>query len=238
MVSKILIVHTIFIKDENSLRRQINSFNSLISILERDITAIGVGWCATDRLFNDYYNYVTSRSDNWVLIRQNENVGKSGCVNNVLDIIDASKYNVVFYLDADIVINFTFNDIRKLENTIGLYVDGKKIVLIAPDQLQDCRHFKLSRSKKIAIEGVRFSYPISSEYSIGIAGGCFMMDLSVLNDMRMSSVGVYGPEDAELMKKIANSNLLAIVCDTISVIHPFDTDTAYVEWKKNKIHNK
>lgn len=214
-LTMITIVHVMFIPDEYNFYRFKKSITSILNSDLTDVDNIIVdGWCRNDRLWVDVENLL--RGYKIVeLNRRSTNIGKSTIVNE-----NKIYTPLVIYSDSDIVVEV--DTIQRLKRLTSIYD------IVIPDQLEDCRHYKLLFDQHINV--------IDEEvYSInrpeGIAGGFLMMKASVVDEIKFKNKGPYGSDDVEFFQQVLSKYSMC-VCKSISVVHPF-----YIDIKEKEYHD-
>jgi hypothetical protein len=207
------IVSVMFCPDKNNFERFKNSITSVLNcgLVNKNVEKIIIDGYSNTKYkskINKLIDSFKSSGPTVVLNFRENNIGKSSIVNeNIPDT------ELVFYLDSDIIINNT-----TLQDLINFQKDYDVVV---PDQLEDCRHYKL------LFEGKEF---VPTTCVDGIAGGAIMMKTRVLKKIKFNNKGPYGSDDIEFFEQVIKNNYKIIVCES-SVIHPFDTNIDYYKWK-------
>lgn len=212
----ITIVSVVFIPNTDNLKRFKNSIQSILTSDLTNVQKIIIdGWASSDNLWKEVENIVKDCSI-ISLNRREKNVGKSTIINE--NIPDTS---LVVYSDSDIIV---FPDtIQRMKNL------SEKFDIIIPDQLEDCRHYKL-----LYKNGINYNDELIYlvERSEGIAGGFIMMKTDVLKNIKFQNKGPYGSDDVEFFQQ-AIQKYKIVVCTRTVVIHPFDDNKEYYRWKVN-----
>jgi hypothetical protein len=75
-----------------------------------------------------------------------------------------------------------------------------------------------------------------SDDNHSIAIGCFVIKSCAFSSLKKFNViAVYGLDDYELCEQLSKNGYLNVVIKNCYVIHPFDDNPTYSEWKKNNI---
>lgn len=243
---KIIIIKSIFCPNEIYLNINCNAVKNLIELLNSidetyiEFDLIFIGWikkeCYADKIKNITINHLNNIKKTTYEL-WNVNYGKYYMFNNLHKFIN-NDHNYVFYLDHDIL--FDLNDTKifsKLTDLFKYKINGKNIGLIAPCQLEDNRH-KISIfdvNNKININNNPLYYISNNEYGC-IACGCIFLSYECFKILcNFDTLSVYGLDDYNIIKKVCDNNFIAIIAQHISIIHPFDNNIEYINWKKNMI---
>jgi len=243
----ILIARSIFCP--NSIHYDITTnnllslFNFLTSVKKPGIifSLYVVGW-----LKYTYIEYITKiiklyshlfkevKYDLWLI-----NYGKYKMLNNLKQ--QSNSYDAVFYSDHDIKMpvesyNNT-NFFNNLHMAIHHTINNMQIGLIALNHLEDVRHQCDIYQNHATINDVNYMYPDLGQHG-SIACGCFYIKGNVFHEIKdFKLYTVYGMDDYYLLKKLHNKGYINVVIENVFVIHPFNDDYKYNEWKTNKIIN-
>lgn len=250
-IQTVLLIQPIFAPSTEQAQRNINSINSLGEYLKKNgtdginlIVVMG-GWAANDDLWN---LIVTSGKqalgDTFNPIRFDRNYGKAMVVNNLYKHVISQNNNIqiqaLFTMDSDIII-----PINKPHLLVRLAVAADKMQevkkqpwgLIGLNQLEHGCHFKSCYDNQaeysVSIAGQVFNEKIVwPSIPSGIAGGCLFVNVDYWNKVGGYDVlGTYAGDDAYLLAKTQQLGYTWQMSDTIGIIHPFDNDKAYSEWK-------
>ena len=215
----ITILSILFTPDENNYNRFETSFKSIISSDLTNVDKIIIdGWCPSDDIWN---NIILLINDNnkITLVRRTINIGKSTIVNDNIANITTSMTQYILLLDSDIILQ---QDTISRLSLLSSYSD-----IIIPNQLQDCRHYKLFFKNPTSYND-ELIYKITQP--LGLAGGCIFASTNVLKDITFKNKGSYGSDDVDFFERAIDKYNL-ILCENINVTHPFDTNKEYYEWK-------
>jgi hypothetical protein len=211
----ITVLSILFVPDNNNYNRFKNSIESLLSCDLSHVNKIIIdGWVRSDDIWKNIENL---KNDKISLFRRNNNIGKSTIINENVNNISTDK---ILLLDSDIIIH-NKDTISKLY-LLSLYHD-----IIIPNQLGDNRHYKLFFKNPITYNG-ELIYNITQ--SIGVAGGCMLLRTNILKDIPFKNKGPYGSDDVEFFEKAINKYKI-ILCENISITHPFNNNDKYNDWK-------
>ena len=212
----ITVFSVIFCPNESYFDRFKTSITSILSADLTDVDKIVIdGWVSSDTIWRKVQELV-SDIDNVVLNRRERNIGKSAIINE--NIPDTP---LVVYSDSDIVI---FPDTILRLKKLSTFYD-----IIVPDQLEDCRHYKLvlDRLKIVDCNNEKLYQLLTSE---GVAGGFLMMKTNVIKKFKFPNKGPYGSDDVEFFQQTINEHSI-VLCLSIAIVHPFDSNKEYYDWK-------
>jgi hypothetical protein len=243
---KILIVRSIFCPDLKHLRICASNLVNLFTKLRFQkpdnhkyaYTLYLCGW-AKKQYINDLKQAVDlSREDNifkdiifdlWAL-----NYGKYKILNAVID--KCESYDKFFYSDHDIIFKHRTSTLFTiLDNVLNYEVKNYKVGIVMLNQLEDVRHQCDIYENVISCDGVSYIFPNFGNLT-SIASGCFYADCKVFKSLSTFSVDtVYGLDDYHIIKKLYDKLLIAVVVKDYFVVHPFDDDEKYSEWKIDNV---
>lgn len=242
---RILIMKSIFCPNEKYLNisiksfYKINIFMGLVKDIDFDILMIG--WA------HIYGNHIMAASTGIgarvIYELFTINYGKYKMLNHMIHVMHThQEYDAVVFLDHDIY--FDVRDIdrfRKLVRLVAhphMLMDGANIGLIAFNHKNDIRHQPTIYDNQDASTGLVFVYPNIGERDGAIANGAFMLSRQAaiaLDYFELKTV--YGFDDTLLCRQLENKGMRNVVARDIYVVHPFDNNVKYTEWKKNNIIN-
>lgn len=159
------------------------------------------------------------------------NYGKAYAVNRMVE-----KYvrdgHYVLLLDGDIVVPC----VTTLVSLHGL-MSKRELDAVAFGQRGDCRHHPHPGKS----ENMRGWTLTRRDGNTGIAGGAVMVSGEVLRKYPLPELGAYGPDDIQWMNTLARANVTCWLAEDEYVIHPYDVDISYRQWKEAtavSIHKK
>lgn len=245
-------VQTIFGPNQHQLNRNLRSLKSLSDYLQAypyDVTINLGGWCATDELWQQVedllHDIQTNPANNfkYTLQRFNSNVGKSHTVNTLFD-ENLRNTDVEYFLTADSDICFDatlcphlFERLMQMPEQI-LKFTGKELGMIALNQAEGNCHIQAALDRYFSYnnsfnDNEVIKYPSNIG---GIAGGCLFTttkNWKAVGGYRL--INVYGGDDGFYLLDTHNTGRFCGVSDTVSIIHPSDTDQQYSQWKHDQI---
>lgn len=242
---KISIIKSILCPNDSYLDINCNAIINLIEFLnfvnreniEFDITIIG--WIKKESygiIIKDIIDKRKSCINKSVCVFLKLNYGKFVMFNKLQKIIEECDY--VFYLDHDILFNFDNRNIfLKLMEMMQHKINDKRIGLIALNHLEDNRHkiALFDNSNKLIIDDDVLYHNKGNDYG-NIACGCIFLSYRCFRMLDgLDTLSVYGLDDYHMIKKICENNFIAMVAIHMYIIHPFDMNSEYANWKKNTI---
>jgi len=244
---RIIFIKSVFVPDNIQYVRNVKSIKSFIKYIAKKELLIDIyliGWIKNDNNKKKILDILVRLMDKY-LIKNNmnvkylfwsENMGKIYLLKNIKYYCkDYHNYDYMIYSDHDIIFN-TNNDILKCDY-VKLFKtkhDNKQIMMVSFDQYLDNRHYPKVYLNKIEIDKITYYKSNDNKH---IASGCFVCDIQLISDFALlKSDHVYGDEDI-LIGKMNNNNNYINLLSSIKIIHPFDQDRKYIEWKRNKIIN-
>lgn len=250
-IKNILLIQPVFAPDERQAERNKNSIKSLGEYLKThgtdgiNLSIIMGGWAKTDELWNDIVqNGKKYFNDSFAPIRFDKNYGKAYVVNNLYRTVITQNNNIQALISADSDIIFPLDTphlFTRLSVASEQMVKVKKQPwgLIGLNQLQHGCHFKSCYENqveyKINIRDKDYSEKIVwPSIPSGIAGGCLFINREYWDKVGgydQNRAKIYGPDDAFLLSYCGNTGYSWQMSDSIGIIHPFDNDQQYAEWK-------
>lgn len=222
------IIQTIFCPNKYHLQRQKDSLKSLNESNKPIHTDIYLeGWTANDELWDSLVSYIKDLNLSSVYIkRRKENIGKSKIVNNIMN---KGEFNNILYMDSDIILEK--DTIMRLLKIQLEYPHS----LLVPNYKEDCRHNLLIQKNVITTRDN--DVLLSSENCIGISGGIYLIRQEIMKSYPFRENGPYSPDDIHFFEDLVKDNINIFICKEIFVIHPFDNNKKYSEWKQSKSMN-
>jgi hypothetical protein len=226
---KILIIKTIFVKNESFIEANNESIKSFINYIDKNkqynITMKLFGWINNiDNMFLEKLNV------NYRLF--DKNYGKMYLLNNIQNFINNyDTYDIILYADHDIIIT----DMSILDDLVIFdeLINNKKLAICSFNQYSNNRHSSIVYLNKITINNIKYYY---NDNNVFVASGCFIMKPYFVPYLeKIRSTNIYGDEDILIGRTVNENNLISLISSK-SVFHPFDTDKEYEEWKKNEIY--
>lgn len=239
-------IQTIFGPDQRQLDRNLRSLKSLddyLKVYPYDVILYAGGWCASDELWQQIVDVLHTVSFKYTLTRFPNNAGKSYVVNTLFD-GNLRNTDVEYFLTADSDICFDaelcphlFERLMEAPSHINPAM-GKDFGLIALNQagsnchIHNALNLQMSYTNSYGnVEIMKYPSQIG-----GIAGGCLFT--STHNWKQVGGyrlINVYGGDDGFYLLDTHNSRHSCVMSQTISIIHPGDTDQEYAQWKHDQI---
>lgn len=239
-------IQTVFGPDQRQLDRNLRSIKSLDDYLKKypfDVRLVAGGWCATDALWQQVVDVLSTVSFNYTLTRFANNAGKSFVVNTLFD-GNLRNTDEEYFLTADSDICFDadlcphlFERLMEAPAKITQAI-GKGFGMIALNQAQSNCHIHAELNLQVSYTN-QFNQVEIMKYPSrigGIAGGCLFT--STYNWKRVGGyrlINVYGGDDGFYLLDTHNTGHSTVMSETISIIHPGDTDQEYAQWKHDQI---
>jgi len=226
---KILIIKTIFVKNESFIEVNIESIKSFINYIDKNkqynITMKLFGWINNiDNMFLQKLNVNYSLFD--------KNYGKMYLLNNIQNFINNyDTYDIILYADHDIIIT----DMSILDdlNIFDELINNKKLAICSFNQYPNNRHSGIVYLNKITINNIKYYY---NDNNVFVASGCFIMKPYFVPYLeKIRSNNIYGDEDILIGRTVNENNLISLISSK-SIFHPFDTDKEYEKWKIDEIY--
>lgn len=232
MTEPLTIMQCLFCLNENHLFRMIQSFRSI----ESAQTAIHLdGWFATTELYQAYEAEIVKarkqRKETIVLKRRGINCGKAF----ILHTMNFGGPGFVLYLDCDLILikaPFILPRLRNLAAT-------NRVTFL--NQQGDNRHHACVYENPMSIDSDATGFAevvCAPPAGIGIAGGAWIARTDILARCSYPMVGIYAPDDAVWVAQLVHRGVNVLVCTTISVQHPPETDQRYARHKHSKRRGK
>jgi hypothetical protein len=177
----------------------------------------------------DMVKYLESLSSNRVKVfKSDKNVGKAALVNMVYE--KTSNCSHFISIDSDMIADEQYNFIDEMVWCIEHFPEFGVLSTFQKQnnqQLMDGLHQKVSREKHSVLFG---------QYN-SVAGGCVVLTKEMWNTIGHYNTygGVYGFDDGLMMQAVHLRQKLCGVIETVKLIHPFDTDEQYKNWKSQNI---
>jgi hypothetical protein len=250
-IKNILLIQPVFAPDVAQTQRNVDSIRSLGTYLRTHTTdgfnlmIIMGGWAKSD----DLWNLIASEGKaqfgpSFNPIRFDKNYGKAYVVNTLYKNVIAQNNNVDALMSADSDIIFTLDTPHLFTR---LVVAAEKMVevkkqpwgLIGLNQLQHGCHFKSCYENQVeyevSIRDKQFKEKIVwPSITSGIAGGCLFINRQYWDKVGgydVERAKVYGPDDAYLLYFCGPNGFSWQMSDSIGIVHPFDNNKEYSEWK-------
>jgi hypothetical protein len=177
------------------------------------------------KLFNKTHIYHSVQIIYWSI-----NYGKYHLINEIVK-MDLSNYQLLIYLDHDIYFLMEGYDIMQpsFYQMFSQLLEKESIGLYLLNQLMDCRH------QNSIYENYRMhqSYKLCWADDTGsFATGSFITTPSILTNLHpLPLISVYGMDDIYLIRHYQNIGYQTVVIQNRYIIHPFDKNYQYREWK-------
>ncbi|CAH6421088.1 Hypothetical protein KVN_LOCUS129 [uncultured virus] len=231
----ILIAKSLFCPNDYYLNVTIESIKNLIKLIDEihffKYKLLFIGWSKDPKIMGkieEISNKYSMVFDIWKI-----NYGKYHIFNKMKKYLGTSKY--VLYLDHDILFENNLNLFSNLVKIIDLSIKDKQIGLIALNQKNDNRHKMEIFEHKFILEEFRLLY---SNNCYSVALGCFFTKSVYLESVsELDEISVYGLDDYNLSNAFMEKGFLVVVAQDISVIHPFDKNQKYINWKLKTVKN-
>jgi hypothetical protein len=238
---RVLIVHLVFIHTAETFERWTNSGCSIVndeSVLNEEVDVLLRGYVDRqfiDRVHVELQKYKSLSNLSVCLTEQNR--GKSWIINNVVSANPARETFV--FIDSDIVLvnAGTIQTLIELHAVIGCDI-------LVPNQIGDCRHWidpNYADQRRVELDSRAFMYRTKSS-SVQLidqyAGGMFVTSKNTLLEFPFADVGVYGPDDVLFFKKLLEKSKTISMIENLHVLHPFESDETYVQFKKELFRKK
>lgn len=201
------------------------------------------------------YNDIVNMSDKRCKIEYDffdNNYGKLHAIKTMIKNISMNSYVMFIYADHDIQFDESTTEFIKLlfcENITIKYKSQQfneskmshqnlPIKFVSFRQRYDERHDPIIYTNNINInintnDNIRCHYSLNN---IHIASGCFVTDFDGITIIsQLTSYSEYGDEDVLIGERLNELSLLHVVLVDYYVIHPYDIDITYSNWKKQKI---
>jgi hypothetical protein len=241
---KLLLIKTVFCPTKKYLNDTIISLFKTTIIIEilikkysLEIDLYLIGWVYKfGTLFEKCIDILKYKYSNIFKNLWHLNYGKYKILNDCINFVkNNNKYINIIFMDHDIYFNYKSIDVlyKLLSNTNEF--DKHNIGLIAFNHLIDIRHQLSIYDNYININKIVLVWP---NITGSIATGGFIIKANIfsqLTDFKLLSV--YGLDDYYLCNELQKNGFLNVVAKDCFIIHPFDNNKKYKQWKKQNIIN-
>lgn len=251
---RILLLKTLFALDESHIIANMNSLRSILNVQKKcfDIrfNIKMHGWVSPNikqlfikqiaNVIKDFSEITNTIKIDYEILENN--FGKLYAIKSMIKEINISMYDVFIYADHDICFNDSttdffkqcvFNNCTLLASLFTNMINGRLIKLISFKQKDDERHNPIIYTNKIIINNISYHYALNN---INVASGCFITDSDgIIMITRLTSKNEYGDEDVLIGECLNKLFFCNVVLAKHYVIHPYDTNKEYSNWKKQKI---
>ena len=225
---KFIFISPVFCPNDYMFERNIKSIESSIKFIlpKVEIYLIG-GYCAKQEYWEKIETLLNKDNTSIKIYKGKKNKGKAYNVNKMINYVNLKniEYDYILTCDSDIIF---IEDIIHYFKKLNFDNHG----IIALNQLEHSCHIKNNLEKKIELHNgikIKFYYSPNGTH---IAGGCWFIKREAwLMSGGYKVFGVYCSDDATLLKDISNLGFKVCICDNLKVIHPFDNNKEYAEWK-------
>ena len=164
----------------------------------------------------------------------NDNIGKSRAMNFAHSIAQKSDY--VINIDSDI---YPKPNDRWLDKLIDAMESFPELKVLAPDLEENNPHLKNKLSKSYHSQGKIQHYNFIHERQSegGIGGGVLCFKTETFDKLNgYNAPDIYAGDDGDIISRCSK----AAVCESIVMIHPYETDEEkdYALWKRNRIKDR
>ena len=225
-----LIIRTLFSPNKEYLTINMNGIINTSRYLNGCDLLI-IGW-AND--FQDEINqFIKNHKLNFGSIKTifyHFNYGKKQIYNDLIQFDENYEYYI--FLDHDIL----FDDVIDLQSIYKLFdyqINGKNIGMIIFNQTEDCRHQHDIYTYHCKLINFNLCWPKKNE-SIA-CGSIITKKIFFSNLVKFDLDSVYGLDDVYLTNQYDTLGLAKIILQDIFVIHPFDQNISYCQWKKESV---
>lgn len=217
-----MIIKSIFSPNQYQLERTMTSIGSLLQLqINIPITFIG---------FTIYPEVLKQKYPTQKFIFLSQNYGKTYILNYMIKNNHTFSSNAIYYFDHDILFPDSVIFAPIIQSTLS-----NTFSLIAFNQKEDNRHQLLAFQNMEHAHNLTIYYPNSNLIS-SIALGAFVISKECLRDLvELELEYVYGADDYRFLQEIQNNNHRSGILKDYYVVHPFDKDEEYLEWKKTNI---
>ena len=205
----------------------------------RNIKYIFAGYCKDDKYW-DCISGIIKNSGIGHCIRLEKNYGKAYIVNKIF----AENYtneDFLMSVDSDMLFDLNeYNIFRRLIKVANALPKKTKheVGMLALNQTQAGCHMYNVMDRAANIEGEVLRW---SSTGTGIAGGCILISTKAFKEIGGYRVmGVYSGDDGYLLRDINMKNMLSMITESISVIHPLnpgEETSKYQQWKTKSLSN-
>ena len=219
---KILFFQPIFIPDDNLLKKNLDSIESLKFILqdkpdEYEITFKISGWVKKEEYWDNLVKTVEKQDFNISYERLEHNYGKAYVINKIVE--ETEEHDYIFTCDSDIIFLENQHYLERFVECMERFPQEKR-GLVAP-KFNGTRVHKLNLfDEKIAYRG-KYGQEIlkyNSSMEQGIAGGCIFIYHKAWKKIGGYRVtGIFGGDDGLLMKDIHREKFLKFVLISLTI---------------------
>lgn len=232
-------IQPVFCPTQEMLEVNIRSIHSILDYFHEFVSCrphyVLGGYCKNDDFWKQIELAVADRNTLMEVHvhRYDGNLGKAFIVNDLFDKYDGARYGFLFSMDSDIILDSTVPNIlersMKIFRRFGMF---GRLGLIAYEQNRASQHIKSSSMEKRVVGGESL---LISHKGLGVAGGCLFIPTKIFAEVGMYRImGTYGGIDGYLMKDLVGKRYKVAIVESISVIHPEDSDLSggeYTRWK-------
>lgn len=163
-----------------------------------------------------------------------DNEGKAVAVNKMVERY-GNLYPIMCSFDSDLVCcsNGTFDILQEM--TLELVCRERRFSCICANQKEDSAHIYRILSGRYKS---KFGEMLYNRNTQGVAGGCLCTSVEHFKAVGgyRTSLGVFGGNDGFLIRDLKDTlGCNAALAKDLSVIHPFDKDQGYREYKINAV---
>jgi hypothetical protein len=242
---KTLLIQPIFAPDEARYQRNLASARSLIERASSDTEAFAClfgGWGRPD-LIAQLSDFIAHNVPNQLAPPRlfESNIGKAAVTNALYRDHVQSRADIehLWLIDSDMLLQEPA-DVQaallvELANAFG-DAQGRPAGLLSLAQAEHNCHVSAISENEVAIRLSDGSvqtvlYPNKPS---GIAGGCILVSRAAWEAVEgYRELGVYAGEDGWLVYMIGHAGFAYGVAADIAVVHPYDGDVRYIEWKRD-----
>jgi len=248
---------TFFCPDKNQFNRCINSLCSLQKYLQLNHSD-NLLFCFAGFCIDEFWQEIEQKIKDIISIndkcqykifRFTQNYGKAIIANSTINKLSEFNFTDILFLDSDICLLQNSNLFERLNTAKNKLIEYKQrpLGVLALNQLGTNVHY--ASCKKNIFDYYNSDLNILEQISwpnipSGIGGGCFLTERRCWEKIGGYEFrGVYCGEDAYYLLACGKLEFSYQIINTLSIIHPEDTDANYDSWKKqivqiNHISNK
>lgn len=232
----IIFVQPIFAPNQELLDKNISSIRSIKNIINTnyDIKFLFGGWTINDEYWDTIVNEINGLNIIYSIKRFDKNYGKAFVVNDLL-LNQLEGYTYILTCDSDIIFKDNTNYIERLisVDTVFCKTYNYTLGVIGLNQeIGNCHMIEYLSQNSVNFNGVENENIIWNNYAGGIGGGCFFTTTNMWRKCNgYKTMGVYAGDDAYYLLDCKNNGGFVGMFNSLSVIHPYETNSKYQEWK-------
>lgn len=240
---RILFCQPIFIPDDDLMKKNLDSIESLKFILENKpddyvVTFRISGWVKKEEYWDKLIEIVEKQDFNISYERLEHNYGKAYVINKIVE--ETEEHDYIFTCDSDIIFLKNQNYLIRLVESMERDEKEERGV-IAINQKSACAHIIDFLTDKIEYNGIiqKEVLRLNRSNPGGIAGGCLFINMDSWKRINGYKIyGIYAGEDATLFSDMFNTGKKYYMFETLYVVHPYEDKYDYITWKRKVINNR